>query len=116
MVADLLGTFGFLAVLLRAAILCAQTLTIGGVIFLLVVASGPVQRTEHWSGRVARLVRRSALALACAHVLFLVVNTFTLMASAEIPLKDALGANFVFAGVLGIVASLLLYFWPGGLE
>ena len=35
---QLLGIFGFLVVLLRAAILCFQTVAIGGILFLALVA------------------------------------------------------------------------------
>ena len=43
---DLLGVFGFLVVLLRAAILCFQTIAIGGIFFLLIAARAPELRSE----------------------------------------------------------------------
>ena len=69
MLTDLLGLFGFVVVLLRAAILCFQTIAVGGIIFLLVVArAGAIRPGTVEPFRAMQLIRWSALALALAEV------------------------------------------------
>jgi len=107
---QLLGIFGFLVVLLRAAILCAQTLAVGGILFLILVARTKDERTENGVQACWRLIRGSAAALALAQLFFVVTNSVVLTYSTEVPLHDVLNANFVLAGGLAIGATLVL--WP----
>src|SRR5262249_31675391 len=114
MLTDLLGLFGLLVVLLRAAILCFQTIAVGGITFLLVVARVPQFGQESWLHPATRLIRWTALALALAQVSFVISNTLMLTSSADLSVGEALGANYVLAGVLGIAAGLVVFFWPSG--
>jgi len=114
--ADLLGTFGFLVVLLRAAILCCQTLAIGGIFFLTVIAGRPELRNEGLVASCWKLIRRGALALVLAQVLFVVTNSMVLTASTDIPISDVFKANFVWAGATAMLAGLALFFWPPALR
>src|ERR1700730_2180297 len=109
--AQLLGIFSFLVVLLRAAILCFQSITIGGILFFAIVTRKQELRHEELWKPGWRFVRWTACALALAQLLFVVANTIVLMNSAEVPLQEALGANYVFAGVLAILASLTIAIW-----
>ncbi len=110
--AQFLGIFGFLVVLLRAAILCFQTLAVGGVFFLTVVTRGAEQSNEDFSRSAWRVLRWSGLALAISQALFVVVNSLVLSYSTELPLGEVLGANFVYAGVLAIAGGLAIALWP----
>jgi copper resistance protein D len=110
MLADLLGLFGFILVLLRAAILCFQTIAVGGIIFRLIVARGPQ------FGKEFELVRWSALALAVAQATFVISNTFVLRASADLSIVEALGADYVVAATVGIIAGLTIFFAAGRLS
>src|SRR3974390_23077 len=109
---ELLGIFGFLVVLLRAVILCFQTLTIGGIFFLTVIANRTEMRSEALLASCWKLMRRSALALALAQLFFVISNSLVLTASTDIPIRDVLGANFVWAGILAIAAAMAVVFWP----
>src|ERR1700730_2886098 len=109
--AQLLGIFGFLVVLLRAATLCFQSIAIGGIVFFTVVTRNQEQRRDELWKPGWRIIRWSACALALAHLLFVVTNTVILVYSADVPLQEALGANYVFAGVLAILASLTIAIW-----
>jgi putative copper resistance protein D len=110
--AQLLGIFGFLLVLLRAAILCFQSITIGGVLFFaFVTRRHELRRDELWAPGWT-LIRWSACALGLAQLLFVVANTVMLTNSAEVPLREALGANYVFAGVLAILGAFTIAIWP----
>jgi putative copper resistance protein D len=114
MLADVLGLFGLVGVLLRAAILCFQTIAVGGIIFLLVVARSSRFGQESWVQSAARLIRWGALGLALAQVSFVVSNTLVLTFSADVSLGTALGANYVIAGVLAAAAGLVVFFRLGG--
>jgi hypothetical protein len=61
MSAGLFRAFGSLSVLPRAAILCCQTVAVGGIIFLLVIARNPQFRQEAWLRPARRVIRWSAL-------------------------------------------------------
>jgi putative copper resistance protein D len=114
MLTDLLGVFGFLSILIRAAILCFQTIAVGGIIFLVLVARvGQFSQTP-WLPSAMRLIRWSALALALAEVSYVISNTLALTASAGLPVGEALGANYVIAGVLAIIAGLGIFVWVRG--
>src|SRR5262245_16837544 len=112
--ADLLGAFGLLVVFLRAAILCFQTIAVGGIIFRLVVARAPQFSHEPWLHRARQLIRWSALGLALAQISFVISNTLVLTSSADLSIGEAIGANYVIAGALAIAAGLVVFFWPSG--
>jgi len=113
---QLIGIFGFLVVLLRAATLCFQSLAIGGILFLLLVTRTRELRTEELLRPAWKLIRWSALGLAMAQVLFVVSNSMVLTYSVDISLREVLGANYVFAGLLGVIAGIGIAFWPAGLR
>src|SRR5215471_1049410 len=110
MSADVLGLFGLIAVLLRAAILCSQTIAVGGIIFLLVVARASRFSHEPWLHPATRLIRWSALVLALAQFSFVISNPLVLTLSADVSIGEALGANYVIAGALAAAAGLVVFF------
>jgi putative copper resistance protein D len=114
MLADVLGLFGLIAVLVRAAILCFQTISVGGIIFLLVVACPSRFSQESWLNPAARLIRWSALGLALAQASFVISNTLVLTSSADVSIGEALGANYVIAGALAVAAGLFVFFRLSG--
>ncbi len=109
---QLLGIFGFLAVLLRAAILCFQTLMVGGSIFLTTITSSDGLRPEELKRPAWKLIRWSAAGLAASHVFFLLTNSMILIYTADLAWGEALGANFAIAGMVAIVAALAIALWP----
>ena len=106
--ARLLQIFAFLSVLLRGATLTFQSLTVGGVIFLLLVLRDPGQAPEDVRTPCVRWVRRFAVVLGIAQISYLFANVLILMQSAQISFAEVIGANFVLAGALGIAASLTI--------
>jgi copper resistance protein D len=109
---ELLGIFSFLVVLLRALTLCFQTVAVGGILFLILVARSPELRPETLLLPSWKLIRWSALGLALSQLLFVMANSMVLMSSTDLAIVDVLGANFVVAGMLAIAAGLALFFWP----
>jgi copper resistance protein D len=109
---QLLGIFGFISVLFRAAILCFQTVVVGGAIFLTLIAANSSLRPEELMRPAWKLIRWSAIGLAISHLLFLTTNSLILKYTAELAWGEVVGANFVIAGIVAIVAALLIALWP----
>jgi copper resistance protein D len=110
--AQLISMFGFLVVLLRAAIMCLQTVAIGGVVFLTLVLRRGEQRTAELLSPSWKLIRWSAFGLALAQLFFVIANSLVLTYSTDIPIREVLDANFFWAGVLAIAAGVALACWP----
>ena len=114
--AELLGAFGFLVVLLRAAILCFQTVVAGGAIFMRVVTRDESLRPEEFKQPAWKIVRWGAVGLGVSQLLFLIVNALVLRYSTGISYEEVLGANFAIASVVAFAASLVIVFWPENLR
>jgi putative copper resistance protein D len=104
--ARLLQVFGFLSVLFRGATLTFQSLAVGGIVFLIFIVRRRQEDSAELQQACLRWIRRSALALAAMQVSYVVANSLILRQSADMTLREVLGANFVFAGVIGVVAAL----------
>src|ERR1700738_3661387 len=105
----LLDIFAFLSVVLRGLVLSAQSLVIGGIVFLAVII-GPVAEKLGAVGVAAmargrRLLFWSALTLACAELVFIVLECVVLAGTMEIPLATAFGADFARFGLVAGAAA-----------
>jgi len=114
--AQLLALSGFLAVLLRAAILCFQTVLIGGLFFFIFVAREGQSRGEELLRSGWKLIRWSALGVALSQIFFLITNSVTLTYSTGIPLGQVFSANFFWAGLVATVSGFAVALWPSGLR
>src|SRR6267154_3645986 len=103
--ARLLQVFGFLSVLFRGATLTFQSLAVGGIVFLIFVVRRFQEDSAQLQQACLRWIRRSALALAVMQISYVLANSLILRQSADIPLREVLGANFVLAGLIGIAAA-----------
>jgi putative copper resistance protein D len=106
----LLDIFGFLSVVLRGTVLTAQSLAIGGIVFLTLLLH-PMARRLGMDGAAAlrrchRLLRWSALAFAGAELLFVLTEATVLAGTIDISLGEALGADFARFGIVAIGAGL----------
>jgi putative copper resistance protein D len=104
--ARLLQVFGFLSVLFRGATLTFQSLAIGGIVFLIFVVRRSNEDSSALQQACLRWIRRSAIALAVMQISYVLANSIILRQSADMPIRDVIGANFVLAGLLGIAAAL----------
>ena len=108
----LLDDFGLLSVLLHGARLVAQSLTLGGIGFMAVLAR-PLAGELGASGalilqRSRRLLGWSAAALAVAEALMIATQVAALADSIDLPLADLLGADFVLWDASALVAALAI--------
>ena len=111
MLLRLVNIFGYLSVLLRAGTLIFQSLLLGGVLFISWVARPsseiPDSSLERVRSSSLRLFRIAAIGLAIVQALYLYVNSAVLMASAEMGLRDIVGANFFISGGIVFAAAIL---------
>src|SRR5712692_9149700 len=103
--ARLLQVFGFLSVLFRGATLTFQSLAVGGIVFLIFIVRRSQEDSAQLQQACLRWIRRSALALAVMQISYVLANSIILRQSADMPVREVLGANFVLAGFIGIVAA-----------
>src|SRR5882762_5841399 len=103
--ARLLQVFGFLSVLFRGATLTFQSLAIGGIVFLISVVRRGNEDSSALQQACLRWIRRSAIALAVMQISYVLANSMILRQSAGMSLREVAGANFVLAGLIGIVAA-----------
>ena len=103
----LLKDFDLLSVLLRAASLSLEALTIGGLLFLLAVAL-PGGATAEQLARLRRVLFVLALALAAAQALTSALSVTVLMGESGFPFASLFSANFLRAGAAEVIGALLL--------
>jgi len=107
----LLDVFGFLSVVLRGLVLTAQSLAIGGVAFLVLLAH-PLRTQLGASGGAAfelcrRLLLWSAIAFAALELVFVLLECLVLAGTVDISLAAAFGADFARFGMTAAAASVL---------
>ena len=97
MLSQLLGLFGFLAVLCRGLTLALASLTLGGVSFsLITLHSGANICLDEFSPALSAVKRwtvRAALALGIVQLVWLALNSAVLMETAGVRFADVYGAN-----------------------
>jgi putative copper resistance protein D len=108
----LLDLFGFLSVVLRGLMLTAQSLTVGGVAFLFLLAK-PLAGELGAPGtfiikRCRALLGWSALALALVAAISVLIEGSILADTVGLSAGETLGAAFVLAGIAVIGASIAI--------
>jgi copper resistance protein D len=108
----LLDIFGYLTVVLRGLTLAAQSATVGGVVFLALVARpfraslGPAGDDIERRCRIALCI--AALAFALAEALTILLQAAVLMGSLQIGAGEALSAGFAEADFVVLAAALVI--------
>src|SRR5215469_12428575 len=105
----LLKDFDLLSVLLRAATLALEALTLGGVAFLLLAAL-PARTAPETERRLRTVTAWAALALAIAQVLSLSASSAILIGGSGFSFRDVATADFFFLGALLVVGALAVFF------
>jgi putative copper resistance protein D len=111
-IALLLDIFGYLSVLLRGLVLATQSLTVGGVAFL-VLAARPLRRQLGAAGdagfaRCRRLLALSATGFVVAQLGFVALQALVLVGTLGTGLGDALGADFARYGIVAAASGLAI--------
>ena len=108
MLNSIVSLYGFVSVLIHGFVLSAQSLALGGVVFLLVVVSPTSNLPGSVGTSILRWVRRWALLLALAEILYVTLDMAVLMQSGGFALTEVISANFVLAGLLASSSALAI--------
>jgi putative copper resistance protein D len=105
----LLDVFGFLSVILRGLTVTAQSVTLGGIAFFLLLAQ-PLAGELGDAGifilkRSLRLLLWSASAFAAVALVSITIEALILADSLGLSARETLGATFVLAGIAIIVSA-----------
>ncbi len=107
----LVDLFGYLSIVLHGVTIVAQSMALGGVLFLLFLAR-PFQASlpdgAGLSRRTAVIAGWSALALVACEALTVAMQSAVLMDTLDLPLQGVIGANFAVAGLVKMAAALAL--------
>jgi len=98
--------YGLLSVLVRGLVLTAQSLTLGGVVFFLVVASPKSKIPDSLGNTILRWIRRSAFLLAVAEILYVALDITILTGAGGFAFVEVISANFALAGLLASASAL----------
>jgi copper resistance protein D len=98
----LLDIFGYLSVVLRGAVLAAQAMLLGGVIFLLLMKT---LLSPPSLARCSRLLGWSAAAFAATELTFVLLQVTVLSGTLEIPIGDVFSAAFARADLIAATAA-----------
>jgi putative copper resistance protein D len=107
----LVDLFGYLSIILHGLTIVAQSMALGGALFLVFLAR-PFQATlpdgAALARRTAAFAGWSALALVACEALTVAMQSAVLMDTLDLPAQGVLGANFAVAGLVKMAAALVL--------
>lgn len=105
----LIDLFGYLSIIVHGLTILAQSMALGGVLFLVLLAR-PLLRSIGTGvpRRTARLAAWSAVALAITETLTVALQAAVLMGTLDIGIVMTLTANAALAGIVKIAASAVL--------
>ena len=105
----LIDLFGYLSIIVHGLTILAQSMALGGVFFLVLLAR-PLLRSigTGVARRTARLAAWSAVALVVTETLTVALQAAVLMGTLDLGIVMALTANAALAGIVKIVASATL--------
>ncbi|HXT79384.1 MAG TPA: CopD family protein [Acetobacteraceae bacterium] len=108
----LIDLFGYLSIIVHGLTILAQSMALGGVLFLVLLARPLAPRLgpagEAISRGTAVIAAWSAVALVLTEVLTVALQTAVLVGTVDLSVGDVLAANFAVAGLVKIAAAALL--------
>ena len=108
----LLDIFGYLTVVLRGLVLAAQSITLGGIFFLVFLARPLAPEFGRAGDAMLRscrvLLAWSALVFGLTILATLALQAAVLVGSLALPIREVLGASFARADIVILAASLAL--------
>ncbi len=105
----LIDVFGYLSIVVHGLTILAQSIALGGVLFLVLLARPLAIRIgPDIARRAARIAAWGSVSLLIAEAATVALQSAAVMASVDIGLDDALGANFAIAGFMKMGVAALL--------
>ncbi len=112
----LVDLFGYLSVILHSLVIVAQSMTLGGLLFLVFLLH-PMARAltngDELQQRVVRLTRLSAFGLVVAELATTALQVSVLVATVELPLSNVLQAAFAVSGGVKMLSAALIFLYLG---
>jgi putative copper resistance protein D len=112
----LIDLFGYLSIVIHGLTIVAQSMALGGVLFLALLVRPLASRLGAASGEIergcARLTAWSAIALLLCEALTVALQSAVLVGTVDLSIPDVLGAEFAVAGLVktataGLIAAVL---------
>jgi putative copper resistance protein D len=108
-VALLVDIFGYLSVILHGLVIVAQSMTLGGLLFLIGLLHPLAPRLVQGAAllqRAQRLTRWSAVGLLLAALVSTALQVSVLMATVDLPLSNVMHASFALSGAVKMLCAL----------
>ena len=100
----LIDLFGYLSIILHGLTIVAQSLALGGVFFLVLLARPFSDRLGPAGSAItngtARFAAWGAVALLLCEAMTVAMQAAVLVGTVDLSIADALGANFAIAGLI----------------
>ena len=107
----LVDLFGYLEIILHGFVILSQSMAIGGMLFLLLLArpfASSLPGGHAIAHRTGSIAGYAALALVVCEGLTIALQAAVLIDTVDLSLLDVLGADFAIAGLVKCAAALLL--------
>ncbi len=104
----LVDLFGYLSVILHGLTIVAQSMALGGALFLVLLArpfAPELREGAEIERRATRIAAWSAIGLVACEALTVAMQCAVLMNTLDLPLLDVIGANFAVAGLVKMAAA-----------
>lgn len=108
----LVDVFGYLSIVIHGLTIVSQSMTLGGILFLVFLARPKASQLDvagdviAW--RTARIAAWSAIALIICEAATVFLGGSVLVSTVDLSIPDVLEANFAIAGLIKVVAAALL--------
>lgn len=112
----LVDLFSYLSIILHSLVIVAQSMTLGGLLFLIFLLHPLVHtlpKGDELQRRVVRLTRLSALGLVIAELATTALQVSVLMATVDLPLSNVLQAAFAVSGGVKMLSAALIFLCLG---
>ncbi len=107
----LVDIFGYLSVILHGLVIVAQSMTLGGLLFLVFLLhplSSRLVQGDVLEHRIVRLTRWSAWGLVLAELATAALQVSVLMSTVDLPFGNVMQASFAMAGSIKIFCALAI--------
>ena len=107
----LVDIFGYLSVILHGLVIVAQSMTLGGLLFLVFLLhplSSRLTQGDELERRVVRLTRWSAWGLLLAELATTALQVSVQMSTVDLPFGNVMQASFAVAGSVKIACALVI--------
>jgi putative copper resistance protein D len=105
----LVDLFGYLGIILHGLAIIAQSMALGGVLFLILLARPfAPQLGSDLAARTARIAAWAAAGLVLIELISVALQTAILASTLEMPVTEVLGAHFAQASLVKAAAATLL--------